>query len=346
MADFVIDGHSKIAKDKLIKSATVFSKTAHGSIFEQKHPNVVVVDLFGDKKLRVDPYDPAPDMTHGDAVVSYIKAQCPAANIIKRGKLTQTTEQEKIEILEGAKTLLNKGSEEAKILFGEDAKNTIENPDKITGFDTVTHMKELAKSLVDGEKIDAVNLSMAETVKINNLAKVTGLPLTKENLSQYKNEIRKWFENSNLPEIKDCNEELESIEKITAGGIPFYVAAGNEGDKFVNLYSFAKGVTTVGALKEDRKTKTDYTVDNSLVDQWEQGDYPIKKIKDKKGHLIGYDINGDNEPEILAKDNSRNKSHLSALIYPLIKKERGTSFAAPTALGKDLRKKLVNDNGN
>ncbi|MEI8388677.1 MAG: S8 family serine peptidase [bacterium] len=345
MADFVIDGHSKIAKDKLIKPAIVFSKTADSSVFEKKHPNVVVFDIYGDKSIPVDSYDLTPDMTHGEAVGTYIKAQCPSANIIKRGKLTPNTEQETIEKLENAKTLLYKGSEEEKLLFGEDAKKIIENPDEIMCFDATIALKELAKSVVRGEKIDAVNLSMGESVRINNLAKVTGLPLTKENLSQYKNEIRKWFKNNKLPEIKSCNDRMESIEKITSGGIPFYVAAGNEGVNSVNLYSFAKGVTTVGALKEDRKTKTGYTVDNSLVSQWEQGDYPIDEVKDKNGKLIGYDINGDKKSEILAKDTSSNKSFLSLLTAFIINKAQGTSFATPTALGKYLRRKMGNAKG-
>ena len=341
--DFEIFQNSNNTKNNLVnnqkKTAPAAQNMNQTSVFENKPPTVVVFDVYGDIVMPIDPFDNTPDMSHAKTAESYIKLECPTVNIEKRGKLTPTTETEKQAAAKRFKELLEKGSEEEKLLFGEPIKKILENPNTIIDFDMKKELDNLIESTNNGKKIDAVNLSLSDSVKIKDLAKVTGLPLTAENLAQYKDKIREWIKNSNLPEIQKQNGILESLEKITDKGIPINVAGGNDGADSVNLFSFARGTTTVGALDPDGKTKTQYSADNSLVNRWEIGNYPVIKTKNKKGET-GYDINGDNKPEILELATSGKQKSVFDSGNPQIIK--GTSFSTPRAIGKDLRAKFGN----
>jgi len=269
---------------------------------KQERPTIAVFDTYGEKVVPIDPYDVMPDIAHGKAVESFIKCKCPAVDIKRYGKLIPTASQD-----------------ENGNIFNES-------------------FKLLADSINKGEKIDAVNLSIGNEIEIKSLAKITELPLTRENLIEYKEKVREWFKKNNSKKGKQINEQFTSIEQITAKGVPVFVSAGNDGKKSVSLISFAKGVTTVGALEADGKSKTSYSVDNALVNKWEIGDYDINKVKNSNGEE-GYDINGDNKPEILAKDTSSIKSFSSLLTFFLLDEVNGTSFSTPTATGKFLRNK-------
>jgi hypothetical protein len=84
---------------------------------------------------------------------------------------------------------------------------------------------------------------------------------------------------------------------------------------------------------------------NSLISNYAQGYYPIKEVKDpKSGKVIGFDFTGDNlvdiplsqvyDPELHPK---LQKHFGDPIVYkpPVNRAFRGTSFAAPTQLGKD-----------
>lgn len=236
---------------------------------------VVVLDTHKDKAI---PSILTPVKSHGDAMISLIKKECPGVTIERMGKMNETTQADQKRISNESKHFMETGSETEKLLFGQDTEHLALLISDFFGFNS---FKELADSVEKGKKPDAVNLSMATEVKISNLAAVTKLPLTRENLKQYKKQVREWIRNSQLPKIKKLNEELENIERLTAKGIPIYVGAGNKGKNYVNLYSFADRVTTVGALEKNEKTKTPYTVDNSLVTIFEVGNLPIKDMMDK-----------------------------------------------------------------
>lgn len=342
--DYGITDSSKFLNNKTVKNQVKTDNKKNPA----SPPKIFVFDDHADKIVKVDP-DNIPDISHGKAIGLYIKAQCPAVGITKGGKLTPITKADiKKQYLE-AKNLLEKGAPEEKLLFGEIAHTIVENPDENYGFNKRNGLKKLAKDVENGARYDAVNLSMGEIIRIEDLAKVTGLPLTRSNLAQYKDKVREWFKNSKLPSIKKENEQLESIERVTAKGIPFYISGGNSGKNYVNLLSFAKGVTTVGALVGDEKA--DYSANNSLVTKWSQGDYIVNRIEDKKGKLIGYDINDDNKVDVLAKETSGGENPFNDdedSPYPNNKILRnifasevlsGTSYAAPSAIGEDLREK-------
>lgn len=329
------------------KSRVSGNKQVNQQAKSNHKPTVVVFDDHADKLVRIDP-DPVPDIPHGKAVGLYIKAQCPSAEIIRGGQLTPVTKADiKKQYLE-AKNLLEKGSFEENILFGETAQEMLENPDENFGFDKRSGLKKLAKDVENGARYDAINLSMGEVVRIEDLALVTKLPLTRNNLAQYKDKVREWFKKSKLPSIKKENEQLESIEKITAKGIPFFISGGNSGKDCVNLLSFAKGATTVGALIGDNKA--DYSANNSLVTEWGQGDYIINRIEDKKGKLAGYNITDSFKNDVPVRETSIKKDPFEGDDSPNNNKVlrnifateviSGTSYASPSAVGKYLRKKF------
>jgi len=287
------------------KTTPVAQNIQQNSVFEKKPPKIAVIDNYGDKSLNIDPYDDIPDISHGEAVESYIKAQCSGAIIEKKGNFTPATEKE-----------------------------------NRRGASPTIALKEVSDSINKGERYDAVNFSVEAPAKIEDLAKATGFPLTRENLAQYADKIRNLFKSDNSQENKEFKEQFESIEKITEKGVPFYVAAGNSGNNQVNLYSFAKGVKIVGALDKNEKNKAEYSADNSMVNRWEKGDYPINKVKDINGNLTGYDINGDNKSDVLAKNTSGKQKSIFDSGSP--NSMNGTSFSTPAALGKDLRAKFGN----
>jgi len=312
------------------------------SIFPVARPTVAVFDDFSNKIVPIDQYDMEADMSHGEAVEKQIVSQCPNVNIERKGKLIPSTQEENNQILAFTKNLVEHGTPEEKTLFSNQAKAILVNQNmfKAMQFNMSRDLGNLYQEIDKGKNYDAINFSKGATVKIEDLSKVTGLPLTRDNLDKYKDEVRKWLKQNNSNSIKEVNTTLESIEKITAKGVPFYVGAGNDGANSVNLYSFAHGATTVGALQnfqnKNAAEATAYSADNSLVTRWEQGNIPINKVKNAEGE-DGFDINQDGKPDILKKDTTSNFSLLS--LFKKNEEISGTSFSTPTALGKDLRKK-------
>lgn len=297
---------------------------------KKRPPTAAIVDTFGDKNIYLDHRK---SVSHGPLVEAFVKSKCPSSIIIEKGKFLPTTEIEHEATLNKARAILENGGVD-RLLFGESAKLVLDNPTikMAADFNLVNALNEIR------EKIDVVNISLGVEVKITDLAKATGFPLTDKNLIDYKDKVRLWIKNNNSPMLKNLNEELESIEKFTSREIPVYVGAGNQGKERVNLFSFAKGVATVGALKEDGVSKADYTVDNSLVDKWETGDYQIKQLLNESRE-IGYDFTGDNKIDLLKKDIPSNKFSLMRYIFGTNYKLRGTSSSAPVAAGKYLNEK-------
>lgn len=83
-----------------------------------------------------------------------------------------------------------------------------------------------------------------------------------------------------LLELKALFSRLEKL------GVPFVVAAGNNGAGYVNLFSMMPGVVSVGALNVDGKKRI-ISADNALVGQWRRGSFVAALTKG------GYDVNGD-----------------------------------------------------
>lgn len=262
--------------------------------------------------IKIDPYDDIEDISHKKAVNKYIYAQCPAAKAVN----------------------------------------------------------------LHSRKIDAVNLSLSYNATIDSLADVTGLPLTRDNLAKYRPQIAAWlrppqkkngrYNAQELDKYMDKMEknglpieaagQFEQLEDITKKGIPVFVSGGNATSIGVNLLGFANGVKTVGALDRNGH-KAPYSANNSLITIWEQGDYPVKQVIDAHGNILGYNITGGIKLEIPLNQTTgrppfkpllitKNKASISSSEKPtpkIVGDAKGTSFAAPTIVGKYLRQKYGKD---
>lgn len=223
----------------------------------------------------------------------------------------------------------------------------------------------------DGQ-IDAVNVSVTQPVEMDELAKLTGLPLTRGNLSSYKNQIEQMLllpptptKNSTAQEKEayteaylqkddkfksiignpDFFDTFRRLEDLSAEKIPVYISAGNEDpnstmSNTVNLYNFVKNATVVGALDKNGN-KTAYSTDNSLVTRWEKGSFNITQIRDKSGNIMGYNISdGDNVDVPVSQTTGRPAKGNPFKKALLINTLEGTSYSTPEANGKDLRLKF------
>lgn len=203
----------------------------------------------------------------------------------------------------------------------------------------------LAQRIDGGEKVDAVNFSAQTFSKIPDLAKVTGLALTKDNLAQNKDEIRnRLFTLAQNPTAfggdKALAEEftqfvpvIQAMDKITARNVPLYVAAGNDGKDQINLFSLVNGAQVIGAT-DANGNKTDYTADNSLITQFTRGNTPVTPVKDAAETVIGAEFTGDGKIDIAANQLSGKGQKFGADL-----EVSGTSFASPKALADDLAKR-------
>lgn len=265
--------------------------------------NIVIIGDYANKKVCVDPYDNIPDISNGEVAELFIKAQDPNINIIRMGKVKPITEKGK------------------------------------AGFDSKGSLKELDNYVKSGAKIDTVDFSATEIdTTFESLSNVLNKKITKENVNKYRNEIRELISNDDSPEMKDLNEKLKYIEDVTSKGISFYVAAGDSGPEHFNLYTVAKGVTTVGASDY-------YSNNNSLVQKYEQSVHSIKQIKDRDGKITGYNITGNNESEIPAEKTSSEPSKSIWGMFTSLwgmffsKKVDGTIVSTATLVGKELKEK-------
>jgi len=330
-------------KPNINANPTRFVQTtqSNNNIFNNGRPYAVVVDDFADNTVSIYPKESAV-LSHGDVVSSFITKECPNAMIERRGSQQPKTINEKAEIYNYMDNIIKNGTPEEKKLFLEDALATTKSIKEINrkNLHIDKYLQNIATEIKKGKKIDGVNLSRENSVGIKDLAEVTGLPLTRGNLSEYKEQVRNWIKNNKSNAFIKLNNEITAIEEITSTGVPVYVAAGNSGEDGVNLYSFANGSTTVGSKEKYMggmfSAASEESSNNSLVKRFEQGGYQVRQIRDNFGQ-IGYDINEDDKIDIYEKDLPPNfvKNHEgkeNKIIH-------GTSYAAPTALGKDLKNK-------
>ncbi|OGI21716.1 MAG: hypothetical protein A2287_00340 [Candidatus Melainabacteria bacterium RIFOXYA12_FULL_32_12] len=89
---------------------------------------------------------------------------------------------------------------------------------------------------------------------------------------------------------------ISAIEEVTKLGVPVYIAAGNSGPDYLNLFSLAKGAITVGAFDGDNEDseRIYLSADNSLVNGKGRGVFYTSPVLRKDGSLSGYSIMDNN----------------------------------------------------
>lgn len=171
-----------------------------------------------------------------------------------------------------------------------------------------------AADLIDkGENVDAVSISISKDVKISLLADFMNIKFDSANIHKYKEQIREWLLNpkistkvsgimeyqqpgSTTAMTKDflkVAQVIKAIERISNSGknIPVFLSAGNEGEEFLNLFSLAKNVKAIGATDYNGNL-ADFSADNTLMSDFEQGIFNVSTVYNKNHKLAGYDITG------------------------------------------------------
>lgn len=187
-----------------------------------------------------------------------------------------------------------------------------------TFFDVRTALRGLKQDLDTGKPIDAVNLSFGLSIPLERIRKDLKIPeLTAENLPLYRDTILKEMKNiklDTLPELSGLGflkrgqktylqDTIALLEQI-AQKTPIYLSAGNDGINYVNLFSLAKGVTTVGATGTESGA-TEYSGKNGLVQKWAQATRRLLPIKTRDGQLAGFALTRDNHPKRFAYTTNR-----------------------------------------
>jgi len=191
-------------------------------------------------------------------------------------------------------------------------------------------LKSVLDKIQKGHKYDALNLSMSAPVDFTYLSKKVGKQITPDNVVQNADNIKKWINSEkNDKTVIQLKEALEQLDKISAGGVQIYVAAGNEGKNKFNLLNLAKNAKVVGSVNS-KGQKTNFTEDNSFVKNWDLGIFPIKRAYNSKGKL-GFDYTGDGSVDIYAEKTT------SWLKFGSFSNIEGTSLSCPRKLAKDLK---------
>ncbi len=191
----------------------------------------------------------------------------------------------------------------------------------------IRRLKDIRKHVFWGEPIHALVLSWESSTLISAFEK----PLRKENVDQYKEQVRLWGMTN--PVWRLSYQTIRLLEDIAEVGVKVFTIAGNGGRGMVNTYSFAKGVTTVGATEHELRN---FVSDNVFVDIRARAAYQPSLVSDGRGMPKGYDFDGDNCSDVPVEcltGYQPDRLEYPHRPWPMLK---GSSFAAPIAMKQVL----------
>jgi len=194
-----------------------------------------------------------------------------------------------------------------------------EHPQK----EILRQLQNIRKHVFWGEPIDALILSWESSTLVSAFEK----PLRRENVGKYVESVRQWGHDSDIWQLSF--ETIRILEDIAEYGVKVFTIAGNGGRGMVNTYSFAKGITTVGAREAELKH---FVSDNVFVDMRSPAAHQPKLIRDSEGLPKGYDFDGDaciDVPIDCLSGYQHGRLNYPERLWPLLK---GSSFAAPVAM--------------
>lgn len=197
-------------------------------------------------------------------------------------------------------------------------------------FDNSPPLKEILARLLqirisyERFPIDALLLSWESSTLVSAFEK----PLRPENVKLYKSLVREWGEQDSI--WYATSQIILQLEWLAKQGVLVFTIAGNGGAGMVNTFSFAEGVTTVGASEPELKH---FVAHNAFVDLKAPAAYQPKRLDALDGRVLGYDVNGDDCVDIpldqLSSFETLEHREYSYRPWPILK---GSSFAAPAAL--------------
>ncbi|WP_461536305.1 hypothetical protein [Spongorhabdus nitratireducens] len=177
------------------------------------------------------------------------------------------------------------------------------------------------------QPVDALILSWESSTLISAFEQ----PLYPEKAEIYKQQIQQWGQQ--YPVWNSTYRIIRMLEALVAEGVAVYTIAGNGGRRMVNTFSFAEGVTTVGASESEL---SHYIADNPFVDIYAQAAYQLQRIDNQNGKPAGYDIDGDGCVDIPLQRLTSEGQQAEDLPRQFWKLLKGSSFAAPRALKQAL----------
>lgn len=287
---------------------SVWSKNATLINDKQKHtPIFYIMPEPETKDIDIDGDERPDELTHSDIVEIYAKRYCHAA---KR----TTNPQDIPDVVIDTYTT---GIETREI---EDSLNICSNDHKL-----LRHKKQIFEQI----KTDMANSKTTRTMANS----------TNENEN----------ENENEQEYSEETQQLfASLMDYAKRKIPVFVSAGNEPDS-ISMESFIDGTISVGAVEPVKNhtkmvtelARTQYSSNSDVIAQWEEGTYPVKTIRNANGDVIGYNITDRNNVDVdINKTTQQYNWNYSSHPNRRVNIIEGTSWAAPTAAGKYLRKKF------
>jgi hypothetical protein len=311
--------------------------------FENSDPN----DLRSRKGVDVDG-DGLADITHGEAVSTYIRERMPDAQIIPSDLSNQTSES--------IPQMFNAMADQI-VLDRAQGRRPI---DAINLSQTTVYLAQGATPPTGSSTAPAAPPTPQLTT-VEELGKVLGMTdLTPQNIHEKRQEIKNRFAQLARLRQGDPNQlnqylrekgvtleqvdgylswwpTIQAIERVTGLGVPVYLGAGNsrtreDGQHQINLFSLADGVVAVGALDQEGRP-IERHANNSLITQRARGSYETRVNPD------GIDITGDGRTDI---PNSRltGGGRLNSRV-----RIEGTSFAAPTLLTTQVGSRLRQPGG-
>lgn len=246
---------------------------------------VAVIDDFLSKSVDVDG-DEISDLTHGEAVSTYLQKQLPEAEILKLQF-----------------PFINQG--------GHPLAEAVES-DRQFGqiLDALIAMKN------SGQPLSGVNLSLLtldferstphpiayRRADLAGLADAVGLPITSENVESLRPQIRERLAALYQQPAPDHTLRqgmyasswpvIQKLEALAEQGVKVSVSAGNGPEEF-NLYGLANGVETVGAL-DPEGAPVPIFANHAMVRRFAQGIYESRPMK-AYGKVMGFDMTGDGQ---------------------------------------------------
>lgn len=150
-------------------------------------------------------------------------------------------------------------------------------------------------------------------------------------LADYLQVLEQWAEQD--PVWRETLKIIHLLEQLVEAGVEVFTIAGNGGSGMVNTLSFARGVHVIGALEPEL---SHFVSDNVFVNGYAPAAHTFVRIDSAHGQARGYDLNGDDCPEIPIQRLSGYSPERRD--YPRISGRpiRGSSFAAPVALREAL----------
>ncbi len=186
----------------------------------------------------------------------------------------------------------------------------------------------------DDHPIDGLILSWESSTLISAFE----TPLKPGNVGIYRWQIRQWGLTSSSWQHTD--EIIDKLETLNSLGVSVFTIAGNGGHRMVNTFSFAEGITTVGAKEPEL---SHFVANNAFVDTYAQAAYHIKRIDNENGQVLGYDIDGDGCIDIPIERLSGYRQPNQELPESTWQPIKGSSFAAPKAFKRIMLNQPATD---